>query len=211
MTATTTQPRFTFPLWGKLAAAFLLVFLLPTVTATLLFVTTTQSIDRENITSYVQQNGQRQRQVISNVFVRARENLSTFATNRDSNQLLVGLLLSNVRAEPQLPSATTEEVENLILAELLDPATTLFEDVRILNLDGILVASAGNVPLGALVVGQDDSSSVAYQQITNIRAADRNVSQIIVVTRINNGTIEIGNTITLRDTDNVIGSIVATL
>jgi len=211
MTTINRQPRRSFPLWGQLAVVFLIIFLVPTITGAALFFSATQSIDRENIGAFIQQNGQRQRQVIGNVLLRASEDISSFASERETNRSMVGLLLADVQVNPSIPETTEEDAQQIILRELLDPATTLFEDVRIVNQRGVLLVAAGDFLPGEAVVGQDESNSAAFQQMQNERLGDPSVDQTIVVSRFAGGTIEYVNTIRINDTENVLGYVIATL
>jgi GAF domain-containing protein/HAMP domain-containing protein len=208
---TSRRPKISFPLSAKLGLAFLIVFIVPTLIGGLLFYTTTQTIDQENISSFVQQSGQRQRQIIANTFVRAREDVASFAIDRDSNQLLVGLLLSDIQANPSLPEASETQVRGAISRTLLDPSTTLFQEARVLDRDGRLVAIAGDLLVGEFTLGQDESESFAYREITNLRENDSQVHETVVVSRVNEPIVEVIHTIRLRNTDNVIGYLVATM
>jgi GAF domain-containing protein/HAMP domain-containing protein len=174
------------------------------------FFASARDLDRQNLEAYIRQNGQRQRQVINSVFNAALSSLDNYSTNSASNQLLLGVLLAEVNAQPTLPSVTPEEATVNMNALLLD-ANNYFDGVRLLNSQGLLVASAGDPFLSSIGIGSDESSSQAYRSIITRRQADPSVNQVIVVTRRGQPVVEIVQTVRLRDTDNVLGYLVANL
>lgn len=200
------------PIRAKLLIGLLFAAALPTVLIVTVFFTARQDIDRQTIRAYIQQNGQRQRQVLINTFVRATTSLEDFSTDRDINQALVAVLLRGVESNPPLPSLTPNEMAQEIERTLLNPNTALFNNVRLLSRDGVLVANAGEQSLtGTAILGSDESRTDAYRRINDLRTTDPNITQTMVVTRFNGGTVEIIHTVKLRTTNNVIGYLVATL
>lgn len=204
----TTEP-IRIPIWLKIGVGFLLSLLIPTLIIVSVFSTARQDIDRQTIASYIQQNGQRQRQVIVSNFVRARESLADFADNRDTNRLLVGLLLADVESNPQLPSTSNEEMGRVMGDILIDPAVTQFQEVRLLNREGRIIAWAGRNPTEAPLLNQDESNTDAYTQINDLRQNNPETRSTIVVSRAAGGIIEMVQTVSLRNTDNVLGYLVA--
>jgi len=98
------------------------------------------------------------------------------------------------------------------LAEtLLNAGESLFHDVLILDSNGIVVASAGDLLPGEAFPGQDNSGSVAYTQILAEQSSDSSTDQIIVVQDNVDRPIQFVNQVTLRSSDNVIGYVVASL
>ncbi|MEM6281154.1 MAG: GAF domain-containing protein [Chloroflexota bacterium] len=211
MTHTPRQTSLSFPLWMKLALGFAVAIILPAITVGLIFLTARQDIDRRNIESYMRQVGQRQRQVLVGTFTDGGNVLRAFSTDRDANRLLIGLLLQDVESTPPLPDSTVEEVSGLLQDSLLDPRITPFTDVSLLSRDGELLAYAGDDPIDPLTLDTDASGSAAYQQITGLRGQDSTVRNTVVVARPGSPIIQLVQVVNLRETDNVVGYLVAEL
>lgn len=200
-----------FSLSTKLALGFLLAIALPAVIVSVIFLTARQDIDRRNIESYTRQVGQQQRQSLTTLFSNAKGTLRGFAESRDTNRLLIGLLLDDVNSTPPLPISTEQEVAAVMDSQLLNPATTIFQDVLLLDQDGIVAASAGNQVLSTFDISQDASNSAAYQRITRARADDPTVNDLVVVTQRGQPVVEVVQAVRLRDTEVIVGYLVATL
>lgn len=196
-----------FPLAVRLAVGFLAAIILPAVIVGAIFLTARQDIDRRNVESYTRQIGQQQRRTLTTTFANAQATLRNFAEERDTNRLLVGLLLGDIQSTPPLPTSTEDEVAGVMDTLLLNPATTVFEDVRLLDRSGTVVASAGANVLSTFDVSQDASNSAVFRRIT----ATPSLEDVIVVTRRGQPVVELASVVTLRDTETPLGYLVATL
>ena len=216
MTQFQRNTRIAAPLWVKLGLAFMLVFAIPSIIGGSLLISTAREVDQESIGAYIQQNGQRQRQVVTSYFQRASEQLTQFANSNDrSNHLIVGLLLSDKIIDPPIPTASQEEIELVLAETLLNPAEALFRNVIILDSEGIIVASEGRgeqelLP-GEADIGQDNSNSTVYRQMIAELETNPDTEQIIVTQDNDTRPIQMINRVNLHTTDNIIGYVVATL
>ena len=207
MTNRTSQRR-SFPISSKLGIGFLLAILLPTIFLTLLFFFSRQEIDRGNVEAYVRQVGQRQRQVLVTTFDRAGEALTQFADDSDTNQLLLGLLLQDVRITPSIPLSTEAEVAEEINTSLLNTAPVIFREVGVVDRDGTVLASAGESVTSVYAVGGDVSESLAFTRMQAARAEDPTVDRVMAVSQRGAPVVEIAQVVRLRNTNNVAGYIV---
>ena len=203
-----TGQRRSFPLATKLGIGFLLAILLPTIFLTLLFFFSRQEIDRGNVEAYVRQVGQRQRQVLVTTFDRANETLGQFVEDSETNQLLLGLLLQDVRITPSIPLSTAAEVSAEMNTALLNTSPVVFREAGVVDRDGTVLASAGESVTSVYAVGSDVSESLAFTRIQQARADNPNVDRVITVSQRGTPVIEIAQVVRLRNTDNVAGYMV---
>ncbi|MEL6271336.1 MAG: GAF domain-containing protein, partial [Chloroflexota bacterium] len=211
MIDTPRQTSLRFPLWMKFALGFALAIILPAIIVGLIFLTARQDIDRRNIESYMRQVGQRQRQVLVSTFSDGGNALREFAANRDANRLLIGLLLEDVDSTPPLPTSTEGEVNALLQASLLDPRTTLFTAVQLLDQDGEIVASVGDELAEGFGLSNDASGSAAYLQINSLMERDSTADSTVIITQRGGPVIELVQVVYLRETNNVVGYLIANL
>ncbi len=208
----TTRTPKPFPIAFKLALGIFAAALLPTLFLTSIFLTARQDIDRRNIESYVRQVGERQRQMLTTEIARAKNTLQEFTATPDTNGILVGLLLDDIRTSPVFAQSTPQEVSGVMSDRLLNAGSAVFTDVRLLDPTGVVVAaSQRDDDRTAIFEPQSVASrSVAFEEITRAQQAGT-ADQVIIVTQRGVPTIEIATIVKLRQTDNVVGYLVATL
>lgn len=202
--------RWFIPLWLKLAAGLIVVALIPAIAVTAILLAGSQEVDRQNIISYINQNGLRQRQILTSTFARSTATLLNFSQDTTANRQLTALLLEDVQSNPPLSEGTARQVELLLADVLLDPNTTLYEYVLLLDVDGVVVAAAGNLPLG-LTLGISVAETQPYLAITSDTVEEGEINQVMVAYRPQRPTVDIATRVNLRETDTTVGYLVANL
>jgi GAF domain-containing protein/HAMP domain-containing protein len=152
-------------IWVKLLVGFGLVLLLLAIPAALLLRSSIVELGAQSARTFVAQNGSQQVNAITNALNLAEMNLHSFADNAANQRLLTGLLIDGVQSgiELNFPDVRRDEMENLFVRSLLNPATSLFENVRLLDREGRVLASArATLTAGGAQLSDDESSSPAY-------------------------------------------------
>lgn len=171
-----------WPIWFKLLFGFGLVLLLLLAPIGVLLRTNMVELGTQSARTFVAQNGSRQVNAISNALDVADQNLSNFAESAANQRMLTSLLIGDVQSgiELNLPKVRRDEMEQVFVESLLNPATSLFENVRLLDRNGRLVAGArapnrsNTIPLPS-----NESRSPAY--LTALAAQGQDDTTIISV------------------------------
>ncbi|MDX2163532.1 MAG: GAF domain-containing protein [bacterium] len=152
-----------YPIWLKLTLGFALVVVLVILPALFLLSSGVEAIALQNARSFLSENGTRQLSSVASSFERARANLDRFVETPFNNRQLVGALLGNAaeRSDIGLVDVNPADTAALMESILLNPATSLYDNVRLLDRDGQVVALAGLAPLGVSLI--DQSQTAAYQ------------------------------------------------
>ncbi|GEM_PF-370671 len=149
-------------LWVKLIVAFTITAVVLTVPIFFLVREGILQSSLDNAIAYTSENGTRQVSSVTNALERARDNLETFVTDSQILAYMRSLLLENVRSNTdigRLPGIGQSDVQQAMEAILLNPATSLFDNVRLLDSDGRVVASAGQAASGLPLVDQSTSEA----------------------------------------------------
>ena len=203
-----------WPIWLKLAAALGSAILVPLLLALLAIQPGLQDLGLQNLRSFVTQNGERQQQGLTSALTQARSNMTVFLNEDINDRRLVSLLLANsplFTNTDRIP-VTAEQMQTVFQSALLVPSTTLYNNVRLLDRNGQLVAFAGvdeTVLTAAMDV--DQSEQPAFQAAVSEQTSDQPQSQLVVASTAGEQTIvEIIQSIPWRD-GRPIGYVVAEL
>jgi GAF domain-containing protein/HAMP domain-containing protein len=123
--------------------------------------TATLESGRDSALRYVQLNGAQRQTAVGEFLSRAQGTLDTFMQNEEQRQVALSLLLLN---DTNLPSnISAQDVNALFSTLLLDPATTVFDYVRLIDENGIvLAASTPNEPDFTPVIGTSQSRTDSF-------------------------------------------------
>ncbi|HYO87401.1 MAG TPA: GAF domain-containing protein [Candidatus Limnocylindrales bacterium] len=187
------------PIWVKLLIGLGLVVLLLLIPAVLLIRGATDELATTFNESTVSNLGAAQSATISNSIVQARGTLDTFVLNGENERLLQGLLLSGVNtSEVILPRTEPAQIETLFNATLLNPATGLYDSVRVLDRNGFVVATAATNNIAGLASGTE--AGQATFEAARAGAAEGRAQTLTVVSLPgNSGALEYAIALLWRD------------
>jgi GAF domain-containing protein/HAMP domain-containing protein len=144
------------PIWVKLLVGLGLVVLLLLIPAVLIVRSVTDDVTLQFNQTAVRNLGAGQSTTVSNAIAQARVTLDTFLLNAENERLVQGLLLSGVNtSEVDLPRTDPQQIEAVFAATLLNPATGLYDSVRVLDRTGRIVASAATNNIAGLALGSE--------------------------------------------------------
>jgi GAF domain-containing protein len=174
------------PIWFKVLVGLVVVALVPLALLFAAMRPVLRDLSLQNLRLYVSENGERQQQAISSVFGQARANLDLFTADETTIRRLTNFLLrdtpplrnSTVRVEP-------DQIRDLFNTVLLNPSTTLFDSVRLLDRNGRLVVAAALDDSRANVTGEDQSRSAAYRTAQNAQLNQDRPAQTMTVASMN--------------------------
>lgn len=110
--------------------------------------------------------GTRQANAIADAIVSAQTTVDNFLANGENLQRVTAALVGEVNTSSgidiNLPPADINQLINLLQSTLLNPTITRFEDVRLLDRDGVVVARA-SLNTGVGVQSQDESNTTTYR------------------------------------------------
>jgi GAF domain-containing protein/HAMP domain-containing protein len=199
-----------WPIWLKLLVGFSIMVILLTVPAALILRGGLYDLGVQNARMFVSENGSQQVLAISNAITTARTTLNTFSDNDDNRQLMYNLLLTEagVRSNPPYTPVMPQEVEVAFRRELLNPATSMFDYVRLLDRNGHVVAQSSLV--ADAVLATDESRSTAFRAATNAWLQGQN--RILSVSDDASGepVVEVVNIVQWRD-GSIMGYLIARL
>jgi GAF domain-containing protein/HAMP domain-containing protein len=207
------QSRFnilSWPIWLKLLAGLVLALLILVIPGVIFIRSGVFDVGLQNARSFVSETGSQQLSSISNTLTQARISLENFTSSPSSSRQLTGMLLRGVRSQIDLnlPQVTPADIEALFQQALLDNPATLFDNVRLLDRDGQLIAQAARADQAAPVTVPDESQSAAY--LTALAAQTEGQYQTLSVSTRGTEIIELVHALRWRD-GRVIGYVIATL
>lgn len=125
-------------LWVKFAVALVIGVVLLIIPIYLLVRAGIYDLAARNAQSFVTQLGVKHATGVNNALTQARTTLNNFTGDADTTQLLTGYLLRNVRitSETYLPRVSEDQIASLLRTNLLNPAASSFENVRLLDRNG---------------------------------------------------------------------------
>jgi GAF domain-containing protein/HAMP domain-containing protein len=165
-----------WPIWLNLSVLVTTVLLLVVLIGYLLYINL-REVDLQNLRTFVIGESEDQRNAVIAALDNAQMTLSNYVTDPTRLDTLVGVLIDT----------TTDEdarIENgLAVSGLLENtlmSTGLFSGVRMLTLDGHLVAGAGrSLPPSAIENRQDESATEEFQAAQNTLILNRSQNLII--------------------------------
>lgn len=144
------------PIWLKLLVGLGLVVLLLLIPAVLVVRSATDDIASQFNQNAVSSLGSGQSTSVSNAIAQARTTLDTFLLSAENQRLAQGLLLAPVNtSELVLPRTAPAQIEAAFAATLLNPATGLYDSVRVLDRYGNVVASAATNNITGILSGNE--------------------------------------------------------
>lgn len=154
-------------------------------------------ISEQNALSFVTQIGVKQATSVNNALVQARTVLDTFMADENTQQLLIGFLLRDVRTDTQtyLPNISNEQITSIFRAGLLNPAAASFDSVRLLDRNGQALANI-NVST-ANFTPADESQSTAFREIQSAQLQGQ--PAVLAISQGNIPVVEIVRTLFWRD------------
>lgn len=193
-----------YPIWVKFLIGFTFAIVLVVLPVGFVINLGIDSLSLNSARAFLSENGTRQLGNLTNSMERARSNIEDFIDDPVYNRLLVSLTLGNVRSDVNLGLVPTtgDQVATVIETTLLNPATSLFENARLLDRDGQVLAQAGLTPSGLPLI--DQSQTPAYQAAI---ASENAQDELTVVSLRGFSVIEFVNKIRWRD-GSVVGYLV---
>ena len=154
-----------WPIWLKLVAGFGIALLLVALPAALLLREGITEISLQSGRTFVTQSGVQQVNAITRALDVANNTLDTFINDDANQRAMIGLLLGEVQTDVQLsyPDVQRDELEALFARTLLNPATSTFENVRLLGRNGRVFARASVATLTEFDEMESEAASPAYQ------------------------------------------------
>ena len=144
------------PIWLKLLIGVGLILLLVLIPATIIIRGALDELGVQTNSTAIDNTGSSQATAVTSSINQARLALDTFVGDAETARMLMGMLLRNVNtAGLPLPRTTPAEIEALLYSTLLNPATGLYDTVRVLDRNGNVVAvSSSNIASGMSTGGQ---------------------------------------------------------
>jgi GAF domain-containing protein/HAMP domain-containing protein len=133
-----------WPIWLRLASAFVVVVLLPTLVAFVLIEREVRAIDRENLTLYLTERGVDRRDSISDNFSQVRGEMQRFVDNNS----LRGFLLRLMAFDSRVPDVI-DALEGYMTQSMI--GSGLFDSVRLMSLEGEVLLTSRIALLGEVV------------------------------------------------------------
>lgn len=194
-----------YPLWLKTGFAIAASIFLLLALALLVWRAGTNELSLLSAESYLSETASRQLSAVSRSLERASDNLERFAAEETVTRYVLSLLLGDVRTATDVGVIDVQprEMSSLMDEILLNPATSLFDNVRLLDRDGQVIVSAGLPVTGVSLINQSDTP--AYQ--TALAASD-NPRMMVVISERSFPVIEFIRPVQWRD-GTVIGYFVA--
>ncbi|MBW4438052.1 MAG: GAF domain-containing protein [Pleurocapsa minor GSE-CHR-MK-17-07R] len=131
-----------YPIWFKLVIVLTFGMVMLLIPATSLLRSAIEDVSVQNASSIVAQAGAQQAAVIAGNVQQSAASLDSFVSNVTNVRVLQSLLIGGVRTDIDidLPTVRDDDVEALLSRSLLNPATSLFETVRLVNRRGDVLA-----------------------------------------------------------------------
>lgn len=199
-----------WPIWVKLLIGFGLTLLLLALPAGLLIRAGIYEVGLQSARTFVTQNGAQQVNAVTNALANATSTLDDFIGNSTNQRQLIGILLGEVRTGIELnyPSPRPEEIETLFTRTLLNPASGIFENARLLDRNGQVVARAGLSTSAGGLAANDESNSPAY--LAAVSARLQGTTRILNVSFADDAVIEYVHILEWRD-GSVLGYLATTI
>ncbi|MDL1902642.1 GAF domain-containing protein [Anaerolineae bacterium CFX9] len=170
MTGRITLNPTSWPIWLKLLVGFTLALLALILPTAVLLRAGIAEVGIQNARAYVSENGARQLAALSSSITQAQDTLDRFLADPANRRILEGALVGDIITSPplNLPSGSTAQIEALLDSSLLNAATTPYENVRLLDRNGQVIARA-NLAGRADTGSTDESRTPAYRAIQSAR------------------------------------------
>lgn len=164
-----TRRRFLFPLWVKLLIGISLAAILLTIPTAIVLRIGVYELGLQAARLFVAEAGAQRVEVIATAIEDARTTLTQFATEESNQRLFQALLLGDgvERDAINLPETQPSDMARLFRTTLLNPATSVYDYVRLIDRDGNVIAQSSLIPGG--VLASDVTQEPAYLAAVNAR------------------------------------------
>lgn len=151
-----------WPIWFKLLVGALIFALALGLPALALLQARAYENALQETRNFTQQNGSGHNSAVTTAIENARTSLELFVANSSNARVLTSMLVGDVRSQIDLnlPRVSETDLVALFNRTLLNPATTMLENVRLLDRNGQIVARSGLDAL-AIAGSRDESTSPA--------------------------------------------------
>ncbi len=172
-----------YPFWLKILIILLGALFLLLIPAAFITRSVQGAMALDSAEAFIAQTGTGQSAVISGNIAQAQVNLDVFASNPEYVRIMQSLLIGGTRTQTNinLPVVRDDDVQALFNQVLLNPATTLFDTIRLVNRAGDVLADASlSTSLGIASVNEADSLSFRAAEAAALAGEMRalSVSQI---------------------------------
>ncbi len=152
-----------YPLWLKTGIAISAAIFVLLMLGLLVWRAGTNELSLLSARSYLSETASRQLAAVTRAFERAAENLERFASEPTVERYVLSLLLGDVSTSTDVGVIDIQprDVASRMDEILLNPATSLFDNVRLLDRHGQVIVQAGLPATGVSLVNQADTP--AYQ------------------------------------------------
>lgn len=161
---------FVWPLWLKLTAGFVVAVLLPAALIAVVLQTGFAQITGQNLESYISENGNRQREIISNDLSQAQNLLSVLVNAPEYSERLLRAAEDGSQDLTLIGDASED------LRTVLD-GNDSFESIRLLDDQGLVLVEITDTSV--LLVVRTESAAPAFIQATNALSQARNQSTTV--------------------------------
>lgn len=183
-----------WPIWVKIATLVGVGLITLAVPSFLTVRSATLESGIDNTQSYLRLNGTDHLASIGRLLDRAQADLQAFVTDETQRQRLLSILLDRPAVDGPAFNADT-----LLADSLLSPATTLYDNVRLLNAEGIVLASAAiDANDVANVTGVSQAGTAAF--LEGLTALAEGAQRTLAVSTVaENAVIDVAEAIVRRD------------
>jgi GAF domain-containing protein/HAMP domain-containing protein len=155
-----------WPIWLKLSALVTLVLAFVALIGVLLFFNL-QAVDAENLQTFLIGEGEDIRENVEETLTNAETTVNNYTVDPARRDALVSIMTSTAQ-DFDTRKAESDSMNTLLESTLM--AADLFSNVRLLTLDGLLVAGVGgSISKDAIYERQDESGSTEFRAAENTR------------------------------------------
>jgi GAF domain-containing protein/HAMP domain-containing protein len=199
---------FRLPLWLKFLLIIVVAGVLLALPASVVLRAGIYELGLQSARLFVSESGSQRVEAVANGVRSASQGLTLFANEESNERLFHALLIGESinREQYGLPNVRPADLARLFRTTLLNPATSIYDFVRLVGRDGEVVAQSSLVP-GAVLAG-DVSSTPTFLAALNASLQGQDRSLTISSQGDENAAIEAVELIRWRD-GSVIGFLIA--
>ncbi len=206
-----TRRRFILPLWLRLTVGISIAALLLTIPTAIVLRAGVYQLGIQSAQLFVSGTGIERVERIASAIEDATTTLTEFVAQASNQRLFQALLLGEGidRASINLPETRPSDIARLFRTTLLNPATSVYDYVRLIDREGNVIAQSSLIPGGVLASDVTDDPSYLAAVNANLQGQSR----VLTVTGRSTDeltAIEAVEILTWRD-GNVIGYLIARL
>jgi GAF domain-containing protein/HAMP domain-containing protein len=162
-----TRRRFIIPLWLRLLIGIGLGMLVLSISTVVVLRVGLYEVGLQSTELFVSGVGAERVEQLSGAIAEARSGLTEFAAAASNQRLFQAMLLGDGvdRAAVNLPTVRPADIARLFRTTLLNPATSVYDFVRLVDREGTVIAQSSLIPGGVLAT--DVSNEQAYLTAVN--------------------------------------------